>query len=503
MIFQIANSPSRFVWHCCLFLIVISFILFHSLWSADSLACTCVGSGPACVEITDANVAFLGESVEFLPDLKNPGGYLYRFRVESVYKGLPPDTKQVLVDSGSSGMCGTEYPIGKRYIIFAGVRTDQPLVVFAGMCSGSRRADLNQEDVAFLESYVRGEHQTMVYGKVGQGSFADSGDLFDETAPLGGAIVVLENAEHRFSVPSQFDGSYQFVGIPEGYYQLSAQLKPFTPVPFFEKVTVRDRGCKQVFITLKADCSIGGILLTPDGKPFADERVELLRRNLAGEWYRTYRMWKQTDKIGVFRFSNLPSGEYLLGHEIWGDRPSDDNPFPTLYYPGVSERSNAEIIHLSPGQNLKSIKLKVPPAHTGRKISIRVVTADGNQVGKNFLQIFKTGARLFKNLRGDENNGVIEFSGYQEREYEFKAEYWLDDLGAGGVPTFAKRILKAEPVKLFPGKADTEIVLVLPSEPRSDTHITTARGYKVLVACLIAVGVLASALLLFRRLSYR
>jgi hypothetical protein len=313
--------------------------------------------------------------------------------------------------------------------------------------------------------------------------------------------VILENPEHRFSVTSQADGGFQFVGVPAGSYRLAARLKPFTPSPAFHNVFVKEGRCTQISIPLKTDCSIEGVLLTWEGKPFAGERVELLRRNRTGKWYETASMWTNTNKQGVFRFTDLPSGEYLLGHEIWGDRPAEDNPFPTHYYPGVAERAKAEVIPLSPGMRVKNRRLQVPPAHTGRRISVRVVTAEGNPGGRNFLQIFSKGRRFPRNLRGDETEKAVEFSGFQEREYEFTADYWFDDLDGRG-PAFAKRILKAESVKLSPGKDDAELVLVLPAEPTTLGPATTVtRSLPIVLACLIAAGVLTSAFFLFRRLT--
>jgi hypothetical protein len=501
MRFQKANYHFRSSRHFRLLLIFIAAGFVYGLWSVGVSACTCFGPSRACEAITNAEVIFLGESIEFIPDPTDARNYLFRFRVESIYKGLLPDTREVLVDGGYSGMCGTAYPTGKRYIIFGGKKTNDPLLVMSGMCSGSRDADTHQEDIDFLESYKRGEPQTTiarVYGKVGQGSWVDKGDSYDEAAPLGGATVVLENAEQRFSVMSQADGSYQFVGIPEGNYRLSAKLAPFVPTPPFEEVIVRNGACTPTSITLQANCTLEGTLLDPTGKPMVKEQVELVRRNLEGEWDRNSSMWKQTDQQGRFRFSELATGEYLMGYEIWGDYPSDSSPFPTHYYPGVRERSRAEVIHLSSvGQSVKGMKLKLPPPHTGRKITVRVVTADGTPVGDNELQVStKRGWLMLKNLRGSQNREATEFYGYQEREYEFTAEYHLDE--GTNIPYFAKRTLLAEPVKLSPGKEDAELVLVLPNPPKETPQSVKTRKFPIVVASLIAAGILATAFFLFR-----
>jgi hypothetical protein len=493
-----ANNCFRPRRHFRLLLILISTVFIYGLWNAGVSACTCFGPSRACEAIIDTQIIFLGENLEFIPDPQHSGNYLYRFHIENVYKGLPLDTREVLVDGGNFSSCGTEYPIGKRYIIFGSGGTGNPPVVISDLCSGSRYADTNQEDIDFLESYKRGEHQTRVYGKVGQGGLVNKGDFWDEGAILAGATVVLENAEHRFSVLSQADGSYQFVGIPEGKYRLSARLEPYIPAPPFEEVIVRDRGCSPVSITLKANCTIEGTLLDSNGKPLVKEQVELLHKGLTGEWEAVSRWWAQTDERGMFRFSELATGEYLLGHEIRYDYPAGSSPFPTHYYPGVRERSRAEIIHLSSvGQKVKGLKLKLPPPHIGRKIMVRVVTADGTPIGSHRLQVSTTRNELMpRDSRGNQNQEAMEFYGYQEREYEFTAEYELDE--GANIPSFARRTLLAESVKLFPGKEVAEVVLILPNPPKENPQPVKTGKFQIMVTSLIAAGILAAAFFLFR-----
>jgi len=439
-------------------------IVFQTEFNSRVLACTCSpeASAPACQLISRASVAFLGECIELLPDPNGGSSFgrsIYRFRVLRVYKGLDPDIREVLVNPDTFTSCATEYPTGKTYLMFAGILSKDPLTLVAGGCSGSRRADLNKSDVDYLEGYVKGNTETVVYGKVLQWVTWIGRPREDETAPVEGARMVLANSTDRFTSLSQSDGSFRFPGIPAGEYQLSAQLDPYVPDPISYQVVVSKGGCKEIFVQLKPLSTIEGILLKPDGRPAAKQRVELLRRNEKGAWYSTYKMWTQTDNQGKFKFEDIGSGDYLLGFEIWSDAPSDYSPYPTQYFPGVRDRPAAEIISLAPKQAMKDLRLTLPPPHKERTISIRVIWPDGKPPGTNLLQVFHDGG-LIKNLEGAGHGGAFTFKGYQEREYEFNARYWVDNLGGGG-PVFSKRIAKADPVKLAPGKEPVEIVLVL------------------------------------------
>jgi hypothetical protein len=423
---------------------------------ASACSCSAEVEAPACQLISRTEVVFLGECLELVGD---PNGGVFRFRVDRVYKGLAPSTREVLLNPMSGTSCQAEYPTGKSYLMFAQLISQQPLALLAGECSGSRRADLNKADVAFLESYLQGKTETAVFGRVLQWVTGIGLPREKESAALAGASVVLQNQDHRFTAASDLDGSYRFSGIPPGEYQLSASLDPFIPDPISYQVSVTEGACKQVFVQLKANASIGGVLLAPDGRPAQRMRVELLRRNHEGDWYSTYKMWAQTDEQGRFHFTDIESGEYLLGYEIWHDSPSQSSPYPTTYYPKAGSRSKAEIIPLAPGQSLNDLKVMLPPPHAPRVITIRVVGADGKPPGENLLQVFD-GRALIKNLQGKGHNGVLTFMGYQEREYEFSARYWVDNLSGGG-PVFSKRIAKTDKIKLAPGKGPAEIKLVL------------------------------------------
>ena len=430
----------------CFFLMAALLIVVYGEFGSPGLACTCSpeASAPACQLISRANVAFLGECLELLPDPKAGSGFgrsIYRFRVERVYKGLDPETQEVLVNPDNFTSCATEYPTGKTYLMFASVMSKEPLTLIAGGCSSSRRADLNKSDVEFLEGWVKGNTETVVYGKVLQWVDWIGRPRDDESAPVEGATVVLANSTDRFTALSKPDGSFRFPGIAPGEYQLSAQLDPHIPDPVSHQVVVTKGGCKEVFVQLKPLSTIEGTLLKADGQPAVNQRVELLRRNQKGKWYSTSKMWTQTDHQGMFRFVDIGSGDYLLGFEIWSDAPSDYSPYNAQYFPGVRDRTAAEIISLAPQQAIKDLRFTLPPAHKERKITIRVRWPDGKPPGKNLLQVFHDG-RLIKNLEG-ENEGTLIFTGYQEREYEFNARYWVDNLGGGG-PVFSKRIAKAD-----------------------------------------------------------
>lgn len=450
-------------------------MLLLVLWlscTTDSQACSCTpeADAPACQLISRTAAVFLGRPLELVGESGYGQAKLYRFRIEKVYKGLAPDVSEVLVQPGAGTSCETSYTLGTRYLMFAGITSPEPLRLSAWVCSGSRTADKNQADLDFLDRYVQGKTTTEVSGKVLQWVTYIGLPREEESAPLAGAEVNLKNGTQHFTMQTDAGGSFKFSGIPAGEYELTAQLEPYVPGPP-KKITVSPGGCQQVFVQLLANASIKGVLLTPDGIPAARQRVELLRKHQSGQWYHTSKMWAQTDAAGVFHFKELESGEYLLGHEIWGKNPSDYATYPVWYYPGAADRATATTLTLSPQQQLTGLPLLLPAAHTKRKITIRVVWPDGRPLGENLLQVFSQSG-LIKNLLGLEHGATVIFEGYQEREYEFSARYWIDNLGGkNSVPLEEKRLALSDKVNLAPGKEPAEVVLVLKQKLQSkDEH---------------------------------
>jgi hypothetical protein len=211
-------------------------------------------------------------------------------------------------------------------------------------------------------------------------------------------------------------GEFRFENLPPGVYGLSARLDPYVPGANAMGVKVPEAGCAQVFPVLQAQAAISGQLRNELGKPASGETVELLRKNQAGGWYSMPEFRKQTDRNGEFSFENLPAGEYLLGYEIRGDKPSHHSRYPTVYYPGVPGRQSATILRLAPKQSIEDLNFSLSPPHTPRPIHVQVVWPDGKVPDRNLLQL-TAGKELIANvggsLRGEQPSSTMEPSTLQ------------------------------------------------------------------------------------------
>ncbi len=389
---------------------------------------------------------------------------VYHFLVERVYKGMRPTTVEVTVNPDNFTSCGTEYRMGEQYIMFAAKAADGNMLL-AGGCSGSRLAKFHSEDVTFLSKFAQGRSVTSVSGRVLQWINSFGWPDPKEDAPVPGATVTLDDGVRKLNRVTGGGGEFRFESIAPGRYTLSARADHFGAIAKPYPVEIAAGGCVETFPVLPAHATLSGVLHMPDDSPASNKRVEVLRKSSAGKWYATYQFWKNTDDNGRFEFNDLPTGEYLLGYDIWRDTPSQYYPYPTQYFPGKPQRDQATVIHLAPRESVSNLALKLGAPHTPRAIRVEVVWPDGSAPTEHLLQIFNDDD-LMQNIgtsfRGAlvKHNSTAELSGYEERTYKFHARYWVDDLG-GPVPHDRQRIALTDTVQLVPGKGSATVRLVL------------------------------------------
>lgn len=426
-------------------ILILIFSLFV-VFTVENFACSCSSKvyAPACELISRTDVVFIGEPVEF-------SGGIYKFKIEKAYKGISNETSEIKIYGLAGTSCEAHYEIGAKYIIFAGKSSSSPNTLITSMCSGSRRASQSETD--YLNNFLKGETETLVFGQVLQWVTRIGLPEKDESNPVESASLILENETRKYTATSDSNGRFVFANIDSGNYKLSAEKTPYTASPTSYDISVVKGGCQQEFVQLKAMSVIEGTLLFPNGKPAADQRMELLRKNQSGKWYSTYYMWKQTDEKGRFKFDDLESGEYLLGYEIWGDYPSYESPYPTYYFPGVSLKNKAQTLTLPPNQNLSNLVLKLPDKQTKRKIKIKIIYPNGSFSEKGVLQLFNYNQIIWSlNFKSIKNN-PFDFDGFKEREYEFFARYWVEGFSSD-------KLIVSERVKISKG-GDTEVTLIL------------------------------------------
>lgn len=111
--------------------------------------------------------------------------------------------------------------------------------------------------------------------------------------------------------------------------------------------------------------------------PAADVLMELIPA--AGE-PNAFSSYVRTDKEGRYVMKLVRPGRYYLGVRIAGSAGATYVPYPQTYFPGVKDRSQANVITIAEGQRIELEELILPPRFIHRTLSGIVVDEDGKPV---------------------------------------------------------------------------------------------------------------------------
>ena len=165
---------------------------------------------------------------------------------------------------------------------------------------------------------------------------------------------------------------------------------------------------------------VSGILLRSNGKPLPHTEIELVP-TFHDAQIQDQRFWAISNSAGNFSFSNVPSGKYTLSINF-DEKPSDMSPYPTYFYPNNSNRTEAKSIEITSGGKITGLSFRVPPPLAQRRVSGRVVSADGKSVSGAFVYLrdVEFDKSLLLDVKTDKN-GNFTLVGFETRQYQIGA----------------------------------------------------------------------------------
>jgi hypothetical protein len=157
-------------------------------------------------------------------------------------------------------------------------------------------------------------------------------------------------------VVSDTDGLFELLGLPEATYRISANTTDGLWAEDVD-VPVHALGCSYVTFELLPDSSLSGRVTGVGGRPFQHQRndwqiVAVRQDDGESSWQSAF-----MKDDGRFEFRGLAEGDYLLG---MGIGPAAQSSRLHMYYPGVTEKSRAMLIHLGKSQKKSGIDFSVP-----------------------------------------------------------------------------------------------------------------------------------------------
>jgi len=446
--------------------------------NVSGFACECGAPAPACAYISAAPVVFVGTPVYSNDD--GSGTFLqqtlYKFTIDEIFKGLPEGTKEVWVDPGSFTSCYADYEIGTKLLVFASegkfipfdtaamtvakpAGKQKPLptgfdpkkqVYYAPECTGTRDAATAADDIAWLRSWKKGDTLTRIQGLV-----LDGLDW-----PLSGVKVIAKSRNGNAEATTNATGVFSFEPVEPGEYDLNATLASYD-LPWRPKVAVLEHSCGYAKLSMGAASALSGTVTDKSGRPLAGIELDLARMRGSEETFPSM-PHQRTKAGGIFRYEDLPGGDYLIGVNL-DSQPNVDTPYARTYAPGVSDGAQAQVVHLAPGQKFSHIRLQLGSRLRLRTVHVHVRWPDGRSVGQGVSVTADDTKESITDIEETRKDGSASVQCFAAKGCVIEAKRWLTTPGQGTTPQLAASL----PKLIEAGDAALSMTLIL-SEKRTE-----------------------------------
>lgn len=222
-------------------------------------------------------------------------------------------------------------------------------------------------------------------------------------APLKSATVILKTGSESFRQLTGLQGQFIFTGLPAGSYEVEAIKAGYVR----EGYRTENRATKQTLVLKPGDKLdkvqfrltqagvIVGRVTDENGEPVVGAEMDALVPGLFKQdfvMYATAGRFAMTNDLGEYRLYGLPPGAYYLAANVAHDGEVMNSlgfigmkKSPILYYPGVTNRSEASRIRIKAGQEIRlDFPLRIPKMFT---VSGRVVDPHGRPEGRAHVRI--------------------------------------------------------------------------------------------------------------------
>jgi hypothetical protein len=123
--------------------------------SDDAAACSCAPPGTPTEELAKSDSVFEAtvEKIDDVPAKMDPvtgqisGGAFAHMKVERTWNGALPRTHAVVQAGVAGGMCGYQFTVGKRYVVYTHLVDGQ---LRTSICSRTRLSEYAREDLKAL-----------------------------------------------------------------------------------------------------------------------------------------------------------------------------------------------------------------------------------------------------------------------------------------------------------------------------------------------------------------
>lgn len=404
-----------FLFTCCLF-----------LGAKAARACSC-GPTPTVLESFDGSevVAILRlKSVEKATDGRYVDGVKSSvLEVIKVFKGnkVRPGDQLTFGQGGGADCIWTfnEKAIGDEYLLYL-VAPKKPGEVWLGFgCGRSRGVESATDDLLYLNNLPKVAGKTRVSGTI---HLEDADDVRRD-----GIKIRITDGKRKFDTKTDAHGVYEVYDIPAGkyfvefepikgwklntfYLSYSRSIDPAADPKVLPRIPiiVEDKKHASLDLHFEIDNAIRGRIIGPDGNPMGAVCLHAIDPDPA---VKSGYHADCTDTDGSFTIDELPRGKYILVINDDGKIDADE-PFPTFYYPNVTDRSKATVLYIGPGEFIDGVNITVPEVADTVTVEGVLLYSDGKPVADEKVQFNATGTEpdsLGDSTGGTDNEGRFSF----------------------------------------------------------------------------------------------
>lgn len=300
--------------------------------------------------------------------------------VEKVFKGDVKIGQELLFENGDPVLgCSWQFYedyVGSAFLLYL-YRPEKPSEPFViSTCNRSTGVSSAHEDLLYLENIDKLRGRTRVSGFV-EREGADDNLEGQRLRIVGGKKVYIATTDKY--------GVYELYDLPPGRYTIEPVLetgwildeygltRPPTraelmsldddpPPPKKIPFTLRPKRHFGVSMSLRVNNRIAGRVTTPAGEPLNRVCISLVTVNTKPIVCNDF-----SELDGTFAIKSVDPGSYhlVINHE---NIRSSYQPFPTLYYPGVTDSAAAKVLTVKFAESIENLSFVVPALYDTVKL---------------------------------------------------------------------------------------------------------------------------------------
>jgi hypothetical protein len=355
-----------------------------SVVSHQGSACQCF-TDPPCEAYKHSGAVFVGELVRqqdssFVSGNAGRLGILYTFKVTKWYKGAASERINVMSGVGG-GDCGYLFEKGVPYLIYA--HSIQDDVLYTDICARTRPLNEALIDLSYLDSLPGSTDRTYVWGTVME--FDSLTNVYIKFRPRPGVEVSTVSNGVLLKTVSDSLGNFTFIDLPPDSYKFNVVVPHNLALEYgdaYTKIRLTPSGCAMIPLTLVPNGLITGRVLDRDGKPVPNINVDLTPVDSVyseNAYLNIVGTDGHTNRNGEYSIRRVPPGKYYVGVNLIHE-PRGRQPFPPTFHPGVVDKSQAQTIEMTLGEEKDSMDIFVRQQYPVIKIEGILKYSDGRPV---------------------------------------------------------------------------------------------------------------------------